>query len=135
MELLYCTVEPRNSVWQNSVKPHITEHFSMTNFESCFWVTKGACAITRIYCFSTCGVTIFLFFLYSDNLNALEAWKILSEKVLNSNVNHFNQKVLLTKPPSLEMNDFVWYPLIDVAKALDRMIWASEELATEPGFR
>ena len=31
----------------------------------------------------------------SFNENAVKAWVILSEKVLNSDVDHFNQKVLL----------------------------------------
>ena len=40
------------------------------------------------------------------NENALKAWSILSEKVLNSNGDHFNQKVLLVTMPSLHKVPF-----------------------------
>ena len=40
------------------------------------------------------------------NENALKAWQILSEKVLNSNGDHFNQKVLLVTMPSLHKVPF-----------------------------
>ena len=40
------------------------------------------------------------------NENALKAWLILSEKVLNSNGDHFNQKVLLVTMPSLHKVPF-----------------------------
>ena len=40
------------------------------------------------------------------NENALKAWLILSDKVLNSNGDHFNQKVLLVTMPSLHKVPF-----------------------------
>ena len=54
------TVEPCDSVWQNSSKPYNSIHFSIHNFEFLlkmqdptiadnFWVIK-VCTITRIYC-------------------------------------------------------------------------------------
>ena len=71
----------------------------------------------------------------SFNENALKAWLILSENVLNSNGDHFNQKVLLVTMPSLHKTDFVWYPISDVAQAWDYMIRAIPDLQNEPGFQ
>ena len=71
-----------------------------------------------------------------SNDEALNAWTILSQRVLNSHVRHFNQKVLLINGmPRLNMTDFRWYPLEDVGQAWDHMMKAVPDLQNEPGFR
>ena len=69
------------------------------------------------------------------NEHALKAWTILSEKVLNSNGDHFNQKVLLVTMPKLDKTDFVWYPISDIAYAWDHMVSAIPDLQHEEGFK
>ena len=69
------------------------------------------------------------------NQDAYKAWMILSQDVLNSKVDHFNMKVLLTKMPSLDMKDYTWYNFADVALGFDNLLIAAPDLKNEKGFR
>ena len=69
------------------------------------------------------------------NDDATKAWIQLSENVLNSNSDHFNQKVLMTLTPRLDRTDFTWYPFSDVVTALDYLVKAAPDLQDEPGFQ
>lgn len=70
-----------------------------------------------------------------SNGQTLQGYLKLSEKVFNSKIDHFNQKVLLVNLPSLNMTDFTWYDFEDVGISWDFFMNAMDDLKDESGFQ
>lgn len=69
------------------------------------------------------------------NMNATLAWTTLLSHVFNSTVDCFNRKVLLTKMPSLESKDYMWYTLNEVAQGWDYLLDAADSLGHVDGYQ
>ena len=69
------------------------------------------------------------------NGDAIEAWKALIPKVLNSTSKFFNRKLLVSHLPNLHLSDYVWYNVSDVVQSWDYFMNAAEDLQTKEGFR
>ena len=67
--------------------------------------------------------------------NASEGWKILLPNVLNSTCKFPNRKVLIAHVPKLDLKDYLWYNVSDIATSWDRFISAADDLKMEDGYR
>jgi len=70
-----------------------------------------------------------------DNINASEAWSILSKNVLDATVKFPRRELLVCSLPNINMEDFLWYDVSDIATSWDHFMTAIDDLKEEEGFK